>query len=1255
MKKLLFLFTLSLLLVSMAWGQTPFTATYTFTGTTGDVSSFTYNGQAITGVSMSNIEKFGVTTSSSTSNFRATGWPTDSSADTGKYIGFTITAAAGYKFTVNTINFGVGRSQTGTRDSQWRGSADSYAALINNYTTLNGSLTNNSGVLNNPDSKSNWAGNVLTLGSSYANVTESAGFRVYLYTAESTGGTAGLAGPLTITGTYELDGGSPTPTIVTNPTYLSDFTYVFGSGPSTAQSFSVTGENLTGNLSVSSSETDYVISATEGGTYGTSLDLDESDGNVSATVYVKLKSGLAIGVHNNQTITVSGGDATSQTVTCSGSVTAPPASAQVLLRPTQISIGDASHESAIFMKVDNYASNDYRYRLYNGSSQYRPWDTGTETWISSTSYSSGPQIPGTPSSSVTWWIPFQIGSNTSTNATYRDRQGTAYSSDNQTIALPSATSIITPVSIQKSDVTFSTWSDYSARLVVLAYDDVNEGTLIAAASTAPTTGDFTVYVENGTIIRRIEIRDVMNTLLEAVTGTWPEPDPSVVLSTGALEGFYYYDGNGPSGEKSFTVSGAHLEGNITITPPTNYEISTVSGEGFIATNPITVTETDGSASGTIHVRLKAGLDVGTHDQNITVSSTGTADQSVSCSGMVHKSVPSNHVSDFTVDTGTLSWSAIDMIWWDPTSGTIPDAYLIKGSTIGYGDISAPVNGVPEANSALVQNVGAGVENHSFAELLAETTYYFKIFPYTNSGEFIQYKTDGVVPEESATTGSEPITLAYWNFNSPPPSGNWQQPIASDPGTGAITYSFADAVSFGGTTVNGTDAEVNGGSFVPQGGTDLGGGVFANNGEYFEIAASTEGFENIVLSYATQRTSTGFSSQAIYYSTDGENYTFKETITDIPSSWAIRAIDFSGIAGVPNNPNFQIKIILDGASTTAGNNRFDNIQINGYALPPYDIDPGTPADIGGVDEETTITITGGGFLGANYITPGEGFTYTPVANAAFIPTSEGILELIGTGEITITVSTDQPWFVYLEGGNWVQLAGPLTDYPINVDLGAKDASFEFKSGGGGEPTLPVELSTFTVALNNYNNAVLTWVTQTETGVSGFYVFRNTEESLATAEMVSNLIPATNTSQQQVYLFTDKELGGPGTYYYWLQVSDMDGSDSFYGPITLVYQGGNEPGIPSIPQVTELKSIYPNPFNPSTTISYGLAEAADVKVQIFNSRGQLVRSISEGQRNAGNYNLIWNGTDNNGQSQPTGVYFVRLHAGKKVFNSKAVLMK
>ena len=161
-------------------------------------------------------------------------------------------------------------------------------------------------------------------------------------------------------------------------------------------------------------------------------------------------------------------------------------------------------------------------------------------------------------------------------------------------------------------------------------------------------------------------------------------------------------------------------------------------------------------------------------------------------------------------------------------------------------------------------------------------------------------------------------------------------------------------------------------------------------------------------------------------------------------------------------------------------------------------------------------------------------------------------------------------------------------------------------------------------------------------------------LEEAATVSPLIPATNTSQQQMYQFTDSEVFDAGTYYYWLQVQDLDGSNQFHGPTTVYYNNGGN-GTPVIPKVTELKSVYPNPFNPSTTISYSLAKAETVDFVIYNNRGQIVRSFNEGSKGIGNHSFNWFGDDQNGRACSTGVYYIKMQAGKDSFIRKAVLMK
>lgn len=111
---------------------------------------------------------------------------------------------------------------------------------------------------------------------------------------------------------------SSNPVIAVSAT-LSEFTYVEGNGPSNSQTFTVSGKNLTGNLTVAA-PTNYQISS-NGSTWVTSLTLTPTTGTVSATtIYVRLKSGLTKADYD-ENITISGGGATSKTVALEGSVT----------------------------------------------------------------------------------------------------------------------------------------------------------------------------------------------------------------------------------------------------------------------------------------------------------------------------------------------------------------------------------------------------------------------------------------------------------------------------------------------------------------------------------------------------------------------------------------------------------------------------------------------------------------------------------------------------------------------------------------------------------------------------------------------------------------------------------------------------------------------------------------------------------------------------------------------------------------------
>jgi len=101
--------------------------------------------------------------------------------------------------------------------------------------------------------------------------------------------------------------------------------------------------------------------------------------------------------------------------------------------------------------------------------------------------------------------------------------------------------------------------------------------------------------------------------------------------------------------------------------------------------------------------------------------------------------------------------------------------------------------------------------------------------------------------------------------------------------------------------------------------------------------------------------------------------------------------------------------------------------------------------------------------------------------------------------------------------------------------------------------------------------------------------------------------------------------------------------------------NSIDLPDIISFSGIRSIYPNPFNPLTTIDYEISMPADVKIEVYNNRGQLVRNFILGYKEQGSYKLTWEGEDNNGCLCSTGIYYIRMKAGKEIYIKKAVLLK
>ena len=241
------------------------------------------------------------------------------------------------------------------------------------------------------------------------------------------------------------------------------------------------------------------------------------------------------------------------------------------------------------------------------------------------------------------------------------------------------------------------------------------------------------------------------------------------------------------------------------------------------------------------------------------------------------------------------------------------------------------------------------------------------------------------------------------------------------------------------------------------------------------------------------------------------------------------------------------------------------------------------------------------------------------------------------------------------------ASPLSDYWAYLGIasatGGQTAFHEIRyiKLEASASTLPVTMSSFNGNVVTGNQIRLQWTTQTETNVLGYRIYRSQTPELSHARQLDTFISAANSSQAQAYSFVDSEAREPGIYYYWLQNLDLDGSSALFGPVRVELQVINLNPSPPAFLTTGISRVYPNPFNPDTTISYELERPEFTELKIYNLRGQLVKNLYSGQQPRGSHKLLWDGRDEGGRASASGSYILILKAGERSYSQRMVLSK
>ncbi|KAA3597875.1 MAG: T9SS C-terminal target domain-containing protein [Calditrichaeota bacterium] len=387
-------------------------------------------------------------------------------------------------------------------------------------------------------------------------------------------------------------------------------------------------------------------------------------------------------------------------------------------------------------------------------------------------------------------------------------------------------------------------------------------------------------------------------------------------------------------------------------------------------------------------------------------------------------------------------------------------------------------------------------------------------------------------------------------------------------------------------------------------------------------------------------------------------------------------------------NFGFQIAASSSFAIVGAYQNDGVATDGGAAYIYSINPFGNGDVTkAISGDVDVSFDEGS---GDNTTPNEDtgidISFTGVSNSASVQCESFPEAPTGTNGISGTVQ-EVRWVITNSGLNFAnaEIKIDMTTLPIEMNnpntaiiyhrstpgsgtfsalattvdgnnLVANTPSFSEFAIGGGDSPLAVELSSFS-ARQIGSSIQLNWSTASETENEGFNVYRKLGNEdfvkIASHKSHTELKGQGNTSLETFYTFNDNSKLQNGEFYTYL-ISDVE---------TNGIETKHEESAQSVlfevqsqeVRKFELKQNYPNPFNPSTTISYNLAKDSKVSLKIYNEIGEFVKELTNGFRYEGSHNVIWDGTNNNGKSVSSGIYFYKISAGTFTQTNKMILLK
>ena len=178
-------------------------------------------------------------------------------------------------------------------------------------------------------------------------------------------------------------------------------------------------------------------------------------------------------------------------------------------------------------------------------------------------------------------------------------------------------------------------------------------------------------------------------------------------------------------------------------------------------------------------------------------------------------------------------------------------------------------------------------------------------------------------------------------------------------------------------------------------------------------------------------------------------------------------------------------------------------------------------------------------------------------------------------------------------------------------------------------------------DNTNSLTLNWTCQDMQNVDEFIIYRSLNNELFSPVDTTN---STNWTQS----YTNEHS------LRFFVTSIEDGFESLpTDTVELILVGNGQEDF--YPFKTELTGNYPNPFNPETRIDFTLSEASHVTIEIYNIKGQKVKTLADREFDRGNNHVIWKGKDAEEKSVGSGIYFYKFKSGNIQDIKKCILLK